>query len=197
MAFKLLAKYVRFFFANWFMIVISPASQRSAQRFGHNVITATNEPSCVPSHLHTRIFCNFIGNLCNKWRNGKKISRINENVSDKNMCDTFDTPSKRPLAAFMAAVAVCVSKFFFYSILLCVAQVYSSVCVCFVYLCELCISQPCWFFVLFAFMLFCLLIFIQNAICGCFFCFFIISMLSFQLFGSICVATSVCWLCGC
>lgn len=60
----------------------------------------------------------------------KKISRINENVSDKNMCDTFDTPSKRPLAAFMAAVAVCVSKFFFYSILLCVAQVYSSVCVC-------------------------------------------------------------------
>lgn len=39
-------------------------------------------------------------------------NRINENVSDKNMCDTFDTPY-RPLAAFMALVVAvaCVSSF--------------------------------------------------------------------------------------
>lgn len=68
----------------------------------------------------------------------KKKSTINENVSDKNMCDTFDTPTKRPLAAFMAAVAVCVSNFLFYSILLCVAQVY-PLCVCVVCVCVLCV----------------------------------------------------------
>lgn len=70
----------------------------------------------------------------------KKKFTINENVSDKNMCDTFDTPTKRPLAAFMAAVAVCVS--FFFIAYFCVSR-RCTLCVC-VCLCECVLCVLVW-----------------------------------------------------
>lgn len=138
----------------------------------------------------------------------KKIfmkNRINKNVSDKNMCDTFDTPYPPTCGIYCSGCGCCVCKFIFIAYIcaprrctlylgMCACMLCVLVCLC-VRVCELCFSQPCWFFVLFAFMFFCLLIFIQNAICGSFFIFH--SMLPFQFFGSIYVATSVCWLCGC
>lgn len=97
----------------------------------------------------------------------KKIfmkNRINENVSDKNMCDTFDTPYPPTCGIYCSGCGCCVCKFIFIAYIcaprrctlylsMCACMLCVLVCLC-VGVCELCFSQPCWFFVLFAFMFF-------------------------------------------